>query len=87
MFRLFSFAKVGYGDLSDAGVQKIIDLFDENDDGEMDFFEFLEFFSFICLTLVKRNPKAKYRTAFFRFAFIFQVTHFRESRGYTDVSL
>ena len=58
---MFSLARVGYGDLSDAGVQKIIDLFDENDDGEMDFFEFLEFFSFICLTLVKRNPKAKYR--------------------------
>ena len=58
---MFAFARVGYGDLSDAGVQKIIDLFDENDDGEMDFFEFLEFFSFICLTLVKRNPKAKYR--------------------------
>lgn len=58
-------ARVGYGDLSDAGVQKIIDLFDENEDGEMDFFEFLEFFSFICLTLVKRNPKAQYLTYLF----------------------
>ena len=47
-------------DLDDDGVQKIIDLFDDNGDGEMDFLEFIEFFSYMAKMLTKRNPKSKY---------------------------
>ena len=53
--------QIGYGNLDEEGIQKIIDIFDENGDGEMDFIEFIDFFSYICKTLVKRNPKAAYR--------------------------
>ena len=52
--------QIGFGDLDDEGIQKIIDIFDENGDGEMDFLEFIEFFSYVCKNLVKKNPKAKY---------------------------
>merc|ERR1712117_420630 len=52
--------QIGYGDLDDEGIQKIIDIFDENGDGEMDFLEFIEFFSYVAKNLVKKNPKAKY---------------------------
>merc|ERR1712179_740358 len=52
--------QIGYGDLDDEGIQKIIDIFDENGDGEMDFLEFIEFFSYVCKNLVKKNPKASY---------------------------
>lgn len=52
--------QIGYGQLDEEGIQKIIDIFDEDGDGDMDFLEFIEFFSYICKTLVKRNPKAQY---------------------------
>ena len=32
--------------LDEEGVKKIINLFDDNEDGEMDFLEFIEFFSY-----------------------------------------
>lgn len=31
-----------------------------HDDGEMDFLEFIEFFSYMCKMIVKKNPKSKY---------------------------
>merc|ERR1711920_644041 len=47
-------------ELDDDGVKKIIDLFDDNGDGEMDFLEFIEFFSYMAKMIIKRNPKCKY---------------------------
>ena len=52
--------KVGFGDVGGEGVQQIIEIFDDNGDGEMDLLEFCEFFSYIFKTLVKRRPKSSY---------------------------
>lgn len=65
--------QIGYGELDEEGIQKIIDIFDENGDGEMDFLEFVEFFSYICKTLVKRNPKAGYANTLWKFVFLFNI--------------
>ena len=53
-------SKVGFGDVGSEGVEQIIQIFDDNGDGEMDLLEFCEFFSYIFKTLVKRRPKSTY---------------------------
>lgn len=47
-------------DLSNEGIEAIIQLFDDNGDGEMDFIEFIEFFVYMVKMVAPKNKKAKY---------------------------
>jgi len=51
---------MGFEGLSADDRQKIIDVFDDNENGEMDLLEFCEFFTYVFRLLVKRRPKSLY---------------------------
>lgn len=47
-------------DLDDNGIQEIINLFDDNGDGEMDMIEFIEFFTYMAKMVAKKDKKSYY---------------------------
>merc|ERR1711893_426707 len=51
---------MGFEGISEDDRQQIINIFDDNDNGEMDLLEFCEFFAYVFRLLVKRRPKSKY---------------------------
>ena len=50
----------GNVDLDGDQVQMIINVFDENENGEMDLMEFCEFFSFVFKMVIRKNIKSQY---------------------------
>merc|ERR1712010_154336 len=50
----------GNAEINGDQVQMIINVFDENENGEMDLMEFCEFFSFVFKMVIRKNIKSQY---------------------------
>jgi len=47
-------------ELGEQQIQMIINVFDDNENGEMDLMEFCEFFTFVFKMVIKKNVKSQY---------------------------